>query len=753
MLSIASIASIHAPSQTELLMRVHPDDTTLIDLVRVAVRPAATSALTAGALMYGGVALAATIHLYPAQSFEQAVETLAPGDTLIVHAGDYFDSGRISIGVKGTASQPVVVRAADGETRPHIRRPASAAAQNTINIEGATYLTITGLEISSNGGDGINLNSGPAYVTLEDLDIHDVDVGINFRSSMNNITVRRNQIHRTGAPGDGTGEGMYVGCNYAECVVRDSVIENNWIHDTQQSSQGDGIEIKLGSYGNVVRDNVIHDTGYPCVLTYGTNGNPVNVVEGNVMWNCGDSGIQTAADAVIRNNIIFGGTSNGFNSQSHQGAVPANLHFVHNTIVGGQPCVRLSGWGGRPGLVFANNAIYCEGGGFSVGDLTGVTVSGNVINPSTTVFPSGGYVVGDTAATDLTDPVAHDAYPVEGSTVIDAATPGYATSTDFNGIARTGAPDAGAYEWTGPGNPGWRVVPGFKVAGGGMGPEVAFTADPTAVPSGGTSQLSWNSPNATSCSASGGWTGAKGATGNETVGPISASTDFVLSCSGSSGATTIRTVTVAVAGTTEPPSIAISANPNPVALNGYTTLEWTTTGATSCTADAGPWTGAKQVQGAESVGPLSSSTVFTITCTGSGGSTTRSVTVEIVAAPTVQLTANPATVSAGGHSSLSWSSTGAESCSAGGAWAGTKATSSSETTGPLNSTSTFELECTGPGGSTRVSTTVTVQPTSGSPGGTAKSSGGGGPMDPLLTALLMFGLAARNAGSRGRPSP
>jgi hypothetical protein len=108
---------------------------------------------------------AATIHLNPGGNFEQAVESLAAGDTLIIHAGDYSDTGRVSVTVRGTAALPVVIQGADGEARPHIQRPAGATAQNTINVEGATYLTIRGLEISSNGGDAINLNSNPSFIT------------------------------------------------------------------------------------------------------------------------------------------------------------------------------------------------------------------------------------------------------------------------------------------------------------------------------------------------------------------------------------------------------------------------------------------------------------------------------------------------------------------------------------------------------------------------------------------------------------
>lgn len=689
-------------------------------------------------------ALAATLHLQPGQSFEAAVESLRPGDLLVVHAGEYLDSGRISITVKGTADQPVVIRAAEGEAKPHIRRAATSAVQNTINIEGATYLTIAGLEISGNGGDGINLNSNPAYITLEDLEIHDVDVGINFRSSMNDIVVRRNEIHRTGAPGSGTGEGMYVGCNYAECVVRNSLIENNWIHDTRQSTQGDGIEIKLGSYGNVIRDNVIHDTGYPCILTYGTNGNPVNVVEGNVMWNCGDSGIQTAADAVIRNNIIFGGSSNGFNSQSHQGAVPANLRFVHNTIVGGQPCVRLSGWTNRPGLVFANNAVYCDGGGFSVGDLTGVVVTGNVISPSTTAFPSAGFRIGGTAAADLASPAERNVYPTETSRVIDAGSGEQMTDRDFNGRERFGAPDAGAYERSSATNPGWRVSPGFKAAAG-PSPEVSITANSTSIAAGSIVELTWSSAGATSCLASGNWSGEKPLAGSESVGPLGGSGSFVLRCVSSAGVETEVSVTVTVAGGSASPSLTLSATPNPTPQQGFVAVEWLSANATSCTAVEGPWTGVKALQGSEPVGPMSAPVTLAMTCVGPGGSTTRSVAISLVPVPVVQISASPTSVASGRPSTLTWAVDGASTCIASGAWAGPRPTSGWEQTAKLSVESIFELECIGGGGSARNAVQVTIASAIATPSRRDGSTSGAGSLDSLLALLLMSPIAMHRA--------
>jgi len=483
---------------------------------------------------------AAEIEIFPGESFEASVESLNPGDTLTVHEGTYVDSGRVSIGVTGTSVSPVIIQAAAGEQKPLITRSGGDSVQNTINIEGAEYVTIRGLEISSNGGDGINMSANPAYITLEDLVIHDISVGINFRSSMHHITVRRNHIYAT----NDTGEGMYVGCNNATCAVSESLIEGNWIHDTMAATQGDGIEIKRGSHSNIIRNNVIHDTNYPCILLYGTEGNPRNVVEGNVMWNCGDSGIQAAADSIIRNNIILEGPDNGFNSQPHQDVSPNNLHFIHNTVVGGDPCVRISGWGNKQGLVFANNAVYCASNSFRVGGLDGVTVSGNVFEPATGSFPANGYEEGRSESADFLDATERDVYPTSDSPLLGVGDPTYATSIDFNGTQRLGSVDAGAYTWTGAQNPGWPIAPGFKDSN--PAPTLSIAASPTTVDYQGQSTLNWSTTNALSCEASGAWSGSKPTNGQQVVGPLTATSNYGLACENPDGVSVSRSATVTV---------------------------------------------------------------------------------------------------------------------------------------------------------------------------------------------------------------
>ena len=405
------------------------------------------------------------VEIYSGESFETAVENLQPGDILNVHEGVYSSTGRISITVIGTEEAPVVIQAVPGET-PIITRP--DANQNVINIEGsAAYLTIRGLEITG-GGDGINLSGQNHHITIEGNHIHDVgEVGLNFRNNADHLLIRHNHIHHT----HDTAEGMYIGCNFSACVVRDSVFENNWVHHTglgPGDSQGDGIELKQGSFNNIIRDNVIHNTHWPCIIVYGTDGNSQNIVEGNSMWDCGESGIQVQGEAIVRNNLIFNttpGVGDGLISQNHQNAV-TNLQIIHNTIIGNasDSCLELRNWSGKPNMVLANNASYCEGGQALnfVGGSSGVMVSMNVVLGGISGVNSG-ILNGRSLNQDFIDAPAMIVWPTDDSSLIGIADPLFSTNIDFNNTVRSVPMDVGAYEVESfTKNPGWAIQSGFK---------------------------------------------------------------------------------------------------------------------------------------------------------------------------------------------------------------------------------------------------------------------------------------------------
>ena len=77
--------------------------------------------------------------------------------------------------------------------------------------------------------------------------------------------------------------------------------------------------------------------------------------------------------------------------------------------------------------------------------------------------------------------------------------------------------------------------------------------------------------------------------------------------------------------------------------------------------------------------------------------------------PTLIFTADPTVIELGSTTTLTWSTTDADSCAASGDWSGNKATSSSEAVTPIaTGTTTYALECAGAGGSASSSVAVEV---------------------------------------------
>ncbi|MFT4550207.1 MAG: hypothetical protein ACI8XO_001291 [Verrucomicrobiales bacterium] len=367
--------------------------------------------------------------------------SLDPGDEIVLAAGTYSDPRRVQISQRGSATKPITIRAAEG-AKVVIKRP--DARQNSLNLAGCQHLIIRDLEIT--GGDaairiGKRDEHLTKFITLENLHIHHIGgVGVtaNYPGEIyQSLIFRHNHIHHTG----GHGEAFYLGSNNrpdgsTSGYIFNSVIENNYIHDLKGGtvSQGDGIELKDGCYGNLIRDNVIHDTNYPGIIVYDTDGKAPNIIERNAIWNTGDHGIQAAADAIIRNNVIFDTKGDGIHCRNHQSAIVGNLSIVHNTIFS-KSTIRIVApekFSGR--LIVANNALSTEP---RIPTNKAITNTGNVTG-------------------------IKQRFPNVTSECVGAANLAHLTKFDFNGTARDQARDAGAYKFNAAGNPGGEISEGFK---------------------------------------------------------------------------------------------------------------------------------------------------------------------------------------------------------------------------------------------------------------------------------------------------
>ena len=428
-------------------------------------------------VLFAGAAAGRTVEIGPAvaegrEEFETVANSLEPGDELVLHGGTYSQTGRRAVTAQGTAAEPIVIRAADRES-PLLTRPADQIDRhNNIEFVDCRHLVVRGLRFKG-GSSGVRFIRGH-HVTFEDCEIsHTGNNALTMNSGdCNAFIVRRNHIHHTGLSDahPTEGEGMYIGCHDGGCITTGSLFEGNYIHHLRSTSVGgnDGIEIKFGSYGNTVRDNVIHDTNigrkYPGIFVYG-GGKDLNIVEGNAIWNAGE-GIQVVSDAIVRNNVILDCLATGITAAPHA-AVPRmrNVTIINNTIVGHPTGVRIR-WAKAENMTFCNNAVYCPGG--AAVDAAGIerhVFRANYVSPDVRGATIDDRRFHDGGALEATfaDPRKRDYRPCPGSPLRGAADAAFVSQRDFNGAARISPFDVGACEVEAlPAGVGGQIIPGFK---------------------------------------------------------------------------------------------------------------------------------------------------------------------------------------------------------------------------------------------------------------------------------------------------
>ena len=294
-------------------------------------------------------------------------------------------------------------------------------------------------------------------------------------------------------------------------------------------------------------------------------------------------------------------------------------------------------------------------------------------------------------------------------------------------------------------------------------PVVTLTSSAAAVTTGGTVTLNWSATNSpTSCTATGAWSGSKSASGSQSV-TVNQSSTYTLTCSNAGGTSDPASATVTVSNplTLTP---TISANNNytglnypytnvqvsngcvnqggvysagiefrfgsnaPASANPQYRLEWVFQGNNySYPTDPGAYvTLAENPQKrAVNVGWTAGTHYVTLKAKAAGYSDATLGPTSFTAKdcqplptkPVVTISANPASVTAGGTSTLNWSATNSPtSCTASGAWSGPQAfaaTNSKVVT--VNQDSTYTLICANSAGpSDSKSVSVTAITTNGS---------------------------------------
>jgi hypothetical protein len=191
----------------------------------------------------------------------------------------------------------------------------------------------------------------------------------------------------------------------------------------------------------------------------------------------------------------------------------------------------------------------------------------------------------------------------------------------------------------------------FGTSAAGTASLPVYSGAPPAVPTltlgspsvavGSSTTLAWSAVGATSCTASGAWSGTLAASGSETVTPSYVGSQvYTLSCSNAGGPSTAASVTLnATPQTIVPAAPTLTLGAPSIPADTTTTLTWSSTNASSCTAGgsanavASGWTGVLGSTGQNTVTPITLGTfTYTLFCTNAAGnSPTTTVTLTVTA--------------------------------------------------------------------------------------------------------------------------
>jgi Subtilase family len=269
----------------------------------------------------------------------------------------------------------------------------------------------------------------------------------------------------------------------------------------------------------------------------------------------------------------------------------------------------------------------------------------------------------------------------------------------------------------------------------------ALTLGASTVAVGGSTTLTWSTINATSCVASGNWTGTLAANGSQAVtvsGP--GANQYTLTCTNAAGTTAENSINLTAVA---PPVPTLTLSANSIVIPNSATISWSALNAANCTA-SGSWSGPLPTSGSQLLTPSDAgSETYSLSCSNAiGAAAATPVTLDVTAPPppaAPTLTLATTSIVLGASTTLTWSSVSATSCTASGTWSGTMATSGIQTLTPTAAgTDAYTLTCSNAGGASApssVTLTVTAAVTAPAP---ASHSGGGG-LD-VLTLLSLAGI-------------
>lgn len=254
----------------------------------------------------------------PFRSFSHSLSALKPGDTLLIQPGTYTQS--LNIKLNGTPSNYITIKNASSQ-KPII----TAQGQNRIPVVvNGSYINIQGIEATDTGGETMCVDLGGHHINSKNFIVHQCG-GHGTYVDGQNILVQNHEIHHT-----------------------------NLLNVSRQSSSGWGSALKLrvGAENITLKNNIVYQNyGEGIAATRSKNA----LIQNNLAYDnfAVNIYIDNAINTTVDRNFTYCTSDTSFNYLD--GAKPSAIAIGEENY---------SGWGAQlSNLTITNNLIgFCERG-------------------------------------------------------------------------------------------------------------------------------------------------------------------------------------------------------------------------------------------------------------------------------------------------------------------------------------------------------------------------------------------------------
>lgn len=202
---------------------------------------------------------APTVQVGSAAALRDALVRAVPGDVIGIADGAY-DGEFVGTGA-GTAEAPIWLCGG----RAAVLRGAGVDGGTVLRLAQASHWRLVGFSVTR-GQKGLVLDGVTASI-VQDLAVFEIgDEAVHLRAGSSRNVVRGLTVSGTGLRVQRFGEGIYVGsavsnwCRISECEP-DRSDDNLLVGNTITGTSAEAVDIKEGTSGGVLRDNVFDGSG------------------------------------------------------------------------------------------------------------------------------------------------------------------------------------------------------------------------------------------------------------------------------------------------------------------------------------------------------------------------------------------------------------------------------------------------------------------------------------------------------------